>query len=50
MPWGNFRMTFPAGAIFMGIYEVNDEACDQRTPHRATRAEPLAALVGIMIP
>jgi hypothetical protein len=42
MLWRDLRMTFPARAIFMGIYEANDAARGQWTP--------LAALVGIVIP
>jgi hypothetical protein len=41
MLWRDLRMTFPARAIFMRIYEANDAARGQWMP--------LAALVGIMI-
>jgi hypothetical protein len=50
MLWRDLRMTFPARAIFMEIYEASDAARGQWTPLCASRAEPLAVLVGIVIP
>jgi hypothetical protein len=50
MLWRDLRMMFAARALFMDIYEANDAARGQWTSLCASRAEPLAALVGIMIP